>query len=44
MNEYEIKTRMRIFEDYLRDLISLDEYAEKMSGFKIDAKKIIEKE
>ena len=44
MNEYEIKTRMRIFEDYLRDLISLDEYAEKMFGFKIDAEEIIEKE
>ncbi len=44
MNEYEIKTRMRIFEDYLRDLISLDEYAEKMSRFKIDADKIIGKE
>ena len=44
MNEYEIKTRMSIFEDYLRDLISLDEYAEKMFGFKIDAEEIIEKE
>ena len=44
MNEYEIKTRMRIFEDYLRDLISLDEYAEKMSGFKIKVDEIIEKE
>ena len=44
MNEYEIKTRMRIFEDYLRDLISLDEYTEKMFGFKIDAEEIIEKE
>ena len=44
MNEYEIKTRMSIFEDYLRDLISSDEYAEKMSGFKSEADKIIEKE
>lgn len=35
MNEYEIKIRMRIFEDYLRGLISLDEYSEKMSEFKI---------
>ena len=44
MNEYEIKTRMRIFEDYLRDLISLDKYTEKMFRFKIKADEIIGKE
>ena len=33
-----------IIDGYLRDLISLDEYTEKMFGFKIKADEIIGKE